>query len=51
MPGNTPGAVDKKKKLEYRQYLHKKKLYDVPLTRQQLEEKESQPASNNKGQV
>jgi U4/U6.U5 tri-snRNP-associated protein 3 len=39
--GNATGAVDKKKKkTEYRQILHRKKLYEVPLTRQQAEEKQ-----------
>ncbi|PJF18003.1 hypothetical protein PSACC_02144 [Paramicrosporidium saccamoebae] len=30
----------KKKKTEYRQILHRKKLYEIPLTRQQAEEKQ-----------
>jgi len=37
---NRDGTVDIKKKVQYRQILHKKKLYEVPLTRQQLEEKQ-----------
>ena len=41
--GNDAGAVDvKKKKREYRQYLFVKGAYDVPLTRDQLEEHQAQ---------
>lgn len=40
MLGNIAGAVDKKKKLDARQMLHRRRLYDVPLTRQDLEKKQ-----------
>ena len=40
--GNVTGAADIRKKQKYKQYLHVKKLYEIPLTRQQLEEKAKQ---------
>lgn len=45
--GNVTGAADKKKKVEYRQMLHKKRLYEIPLTRQQAEEQEHQRQQTN----
>lgn len=47
VPDNNVGCADVKRVRKYRQYLHVRGLYDIPLTKQQLEEKQRQGSSND----